>query len=222
MSAYIIVGGGKVGTELAKLLLAEGKDIVIIEKDPDIAKELSQNIDGLIVCGDATNIDTLKDAKIENTDGIAIMSDNDNVNYMVAQFAKKFGVKNIVVRVNDPAKRELLISLGITAAISSTSVIATNVKNALLQGTNKTIMSLGGGKAELMEIPIPDELDGKKILELGMPEDARVVCLYRDGDVVIAHGRIELKKGDIAVVITKSNVAKQFLENFTQSTIQNI
>lgn len=218
---YIIVGGGKTEIELARLLLAEGYEVVIIEKNPDIAKKIAQEIDCLVICGDSTNIDTLKNAKIESAKGIAIMTDDDNSNYMTAQFAKNLNVENIVVRVNDPAKRELVVALGVTAAISVSSVIATNVKNALLIGSSKTIMSLGNGKAELMEIPIPDHLNGKKIVDLGMPEDARVVCLYREGEIVIAHGMVELKSGDIALIVAKSDSVKNFLKIFTPK-IKNI
>lgn len=222
MGLYIIVGGGDSEIELAKLLLGEGHDVVIIEKEEDIAEKLADELECLIINGDATDLETLKDAKIEKADGIAILTNDDNTNLMITQFAKKLNVKTIVVRVNDAAKKDFFTPLGLTAVISPTSVIAKTVKNSLIEGSEKTLMTFGNGKVELMEIPVPDGLVGKKIIDLGMPEEARVACIYRKGDVVIAHGNKVLEKGDVLAVVVKVSAVKELLDKFTLAGIKNV
>jgi len=222
MSLYIIVGGGDSETELAKLLLGEGHDVVVVEKEKAIAEKLASTIECLVINGDAANLETLKDAKIEKAGGIAILTNNDSINLMITQFAKKLNVKTIVVRVNDAAKKDFFTPLGLTAVISPSSVIAKTVRNALVEGSEKTLMAFGNGKAELMEIPLPDGLAGEKILDLGMPEDARVVCIYRKGDIVIAHGNKILEKGDVLVIVAKVSAVKELLNKFSLVGIKKV
>jgi len=209
MALYIIVGGGPIEKDLANILSQEGYDVVLIEKDEDKAKKIAETVNCLVIWGDATNADILKEAKIEIADGIAILTNDDNTNMMISQLAKKFNVESIVVRVNDPAKRELFIPLKITAAISPTSVLVSYFKNALVKGSSKSIMSLANGRAEIIEFPIPEELDGKKIEEIGMSKDVRVGCIYRNGDILIAHGKVVLNKGDVISVIARTDAVKE-------------
>ncbi|CEG13186.1 putative Trk system potassium uptake protein TrkA homolog [groundwater metagenome] len=222
MSLYIIVGGGDSERELAKLLLGEGHDVVVVEKEKEIAEKLAGILECLVINGDAANLETLKDAKIEKADGIAILTNNDSINLMITQFAKKLNVKTIVVRVNDTAKKDFFNPLGLTAVISPTSVIALTVRNSLVEGSEKTLMIFGNGKVELMEIPLPEGLTGKKIVDLGMPEDTRVACIYRKGDIIIAHGNKVLEKGDVLVVITKVGAVKELLGKFALASIKNV
>lgn len=221
MGLYLIIGSGDTEIELARLLLGEGHDVVVVEKEKDAASKAGRILECLVLYGDASNFETLRDAKIEKANGIAILTNNDSTNLMITQFAKKLDVKSIVVRVNDTSKNDFFIPLGLTAVISPTSVIARTVRNALIEGSEKTLMILGNGKAELMEIPLPAGLIGKKILDLGMPEDTRVVCVYRKGDVVIAHGNKILENGDVLVVAAKVGAVKDLLDRMAIARIKD-
>lgn len=214
MALFIIVGGGAIEKSLASLLSSEGNDVVLIEKDDEKAKKVAETVDCLVIWGDATNTDILRDAKIESADGIAILTNDDNSNLMICQLAKRFGVESVVVRVNDPTKRELFIPLKITAAISPTSALVSYFKNALLKGSSRSIMTLANGKAEIMEIPVPEEFDGRKIGDVGMSKDVRIGCVYRNGEVIIAHGNIILNKGDLVTIIAKTDAIKEALKAF--------
>lgn len=214
MALFIIVGGGAIEKNLASLLSHEGNDVVLIEKDDEKAKKVAETVDCLVIWGDATNSDILRDAKIESADGIAILTNDDNSNMMICQLAKRFNVESVVVRVNDPAKRELFIPLQITAAISPTSALVSYFKNALVKGSSRSIMSLANGKAEIMELPIPEEFDGKKVEEIGMSKDVRVGCIYRNGEVLIAHGKVVLNKGDIITIIARTDAIKEAFKTF--------
>ncbi|OQX22512.1 MAG: hypothetical protein BWK75_00530 [Candidatus Altiarchaeales archaeon A3] len=222
MSLYLIIGGGETEIELAKLLLSEGHDVVVVEKEKALAEKAGGILECLVIYGDAANLETLKDAKIEKARGIAILTNDDNTNLMITQFAKKLNVKSIVVRVNDATKKDFFSPLGLTAVVSPSSVIAGTVRNSLIEGSEKTLMILSNGKAELMEIPLPDGLSGKMIIDSGMPEDTRVVCIYRKGEVVIARGNKVLEKGDVLVVVAKNSAVKELLNKLVIVGIKDV
>jgi trk system potassium uptake protein TrkA len=208
----ILVGGGSTGKALANHLINEGHEVVIVEKDGDRAKTLAENLDALIVNGDGSETEILKDAGIEKADAVAIMTPDDNTNLTVCQIAKKFNVPRIVARVNEPSKKDLYIGLEITAAISPTQAVVSYLKNALTQGKSKSMASIAGGNAEVLELKVNnEELDGRKIRDLGLPSGCIVGVIYRNGEVIIGTGDTIVRQGDILTMITKTEVVKEVL-----------
>jgi trk system potassium uptake protein TrkA len=208
----ILVGGGSTGKALANHLINEGHEVVIVEKDGDRAKTLAENLDALIVNGDGSETEILKDAGIEKADAVAIMTPDDNTNLTVCQIVKKFNVPRIVARVNEPSKKDLYIGLEITAAISPTQAVVSYLKNALTQGKSKSMASIAGGNAEVLELKVNnEELDGRKIRDLGLPSGCIVGVIYRNGEVIIGTGDTIVRQGDILTMITKTEVVKEVL-----------
>lgn len=104
----IIVGCGRLGTILVNRLSLLGHSIVIIDNDPDTFKELSNDFSGFTIEGDATEVSVLEKAKVDKADLFLALTNNDNINLMVAQIAKNiYRVQNVMARVYDP-KREVI------------------------------------------------------------------------------------------------------------------
>lgn len=208
----ILVGGGSTGRALATHLIKEGHEVVIVEKDPERAKGLAENLDALIVQGDGSETEILKDAGVEKADAVAIMTPEDNTNLTICQILKKFDVPRIVARVNEPSKKDLYIGLEITAAISPTQAIVSYLKNALTQGRSKSLASIAGGNAEVLELKVDkDSLDGRKIKDLGLPSGSIVGVIFRNGEVIIGDGGTIVRKGDVLTIITKTDVVTDVL-----------
>ncbi|MFH1834960.1 MAG: NAD-binding protein [Methanobacteriota archaeon] len=208
----ILVGGGGTGKALATHLVNEGHEVVIVEKDADRAKNLAENLDALIVHGDGSDTEILKDAGIEKADAVAITTPDDNTNLTVCQILKKFNVPRIVALVNEPSKKDLYISLEITAAISPAQAVISYLKNALTQGKSKSMASIAGGNAEVLEIKMNNEdLDGRKVKDLGLPSGCVVGLVYKNGEVIIGDGDAIVRKGDILTIITKTDVVNDVL-----------
>lgn len=205
----IMIGGGSTAVALAKHLLSENHEVVIIEKDETRAKELAETLDALIVHGDGSDPAILKDAGIDNADAVVVLTRDDNTNLAICQILKKFNIKRIVARVNDPSKRDLYISLGTTAAISPIAAVVSYFKNAITQGTSKSIFSLGKGDAEIIEAELTNpELDGRKIKDIELPKGALIAAISRDGELIIASPNEIVRKGDILLLVTKTEVSK--------------
>ena len=92
----LIIGGGEVGTRLADLFVEEKHEVAVIEKNEDVATELSNSIEALVINGDGTDRKTLVDAGIEDVDYLVTTTDDDKVNLLSCQIAKKYGAKNSV------------------------------------------------------------------------------------------------------------------------------
>jgi len=208
----IIIGCGGTGAALAKHLASEDHEIVVVEKDEERAKSLAESMDALVIHGDGSNTEILKDAGTDKADAVVILTRDDNTNLTICQIVKKFNVKRIVARVNDPSKQDLYIGLEITAAISPIAAIVSYFKNAITQERGRSVVSIGKGKAEIMEIRLTNEkLDGRKIKDAALPSNATIGLISREGEVIIASPETILRKGDLLTVISKTEASKDVI-----------
>ncbi len=203
----IIVGCGNIGKSLGTHLVGEGHEVVIIEKDGERAKSLADSMDVIVIHGDGSSTDILKDAGVERADAVAVLTEDDNTNLTICQILKKFNVPKIVARVNEPDKKDLYIGLEITASISIVSAAVSQIKNALTKERGRSMMSIAGGNAEVIEIKLTnDKLDGKKTKDIGLPYGALIGVVYRKGEVIIGTDETILKTDDVLTIITKTEV----------------
>ena len=114
-SSYtVIIGCGRLGANLANTLSGEGENVLILDKEKDSFRKLSSSFGGLAVEGDGTELDTLKAADVQRADTVVAVTDNDNINIMIAQMAKEcFSVKKVISRLFDPERECVYQELGI-------------------------------------------------------------------------------------------------------------
>ena len=114
-SSYtVIIGCGRLGANLANALSEEGENVLILDKEKDSFRKLSSSFGGLAVEGDGTELDTLKAADIQRADTVIAVTNNDNINIMIAQIAKEcFSVKKVISRLFDPERECVYQELGI-------------------------------------------------------------------------------------------------------------
>ena len=114
-SSYtVIIGCGRLGANLANTLSEEGENVLILDKEKDSFRKLSSSFGGLSVEGDGTELDTLKAADVQRADTVIAVTNNDNINIMIAQIAKEcFSVKKVISRLFDPERECVYQELGI-------------------------------------------------------------------------------------------------------------
>ena len=99
----IIVGCGRLGANLANTLSDSGGNIIIIDNNPDAFRKLSPSYGGIVLTGDATEMNVLHDAEIEKATAVISVTNKDNTNIMVAQLAKEmFNIEHVIARLYDP------------------------------------------------------------------------------------------------------------------------
>jgi trk system potassium uptake protein len=127
----LIVGCGRVGSSVAKRMLAAGNDVSVLDEDPEAVAQLEkgqtqgwEDMGGSFTVGTALEIDALMEAGIDNADAFIASTDGDNTNLVIAQIAKKrFNVPKVVVRVLDPARSDWYSEQGLLTVCPTKTAI---------------------------------------------------------------------------------------------------
>lgn len=127
----IIVGCGRVGAELARILSIDGHEVTIIDQNAEAFSRLQEGLDVKTLVGDGTDMETLVRAGIHDAQAFAAVTNGDNRNIMAAQIAQRmFNVPNVVCRIYDPLRQQTYKVLGLRS-ISPTIVGAKLLRNDL-------------------------------------------------------------------------------------------
>ena len=194
----VIVGGGKVGFYLAKTLLENGHDPFIIEVDRDRCAMISNQLDIPVFCGDGSSVDLLQNSLFDDISAFAAVTGLDEVNLVACQLGKKlFRSCKTVARVNDPKNVSVMYKLGVDIPISTTDNIS-----RLLERENQLV------------IPDTYQWGSVPIQELGLPEEAIIVSVTRQGEFFIPNGNTRLHRQDVIILISRDSAVHQICTIF--------
>src|SRR5919202_529298 len=128
----VVVGGGKVGYHLTKALMAEGQEVLVIEKSRDKSDRIVRELGAVSIQGDGAEVTTLESAGVARADVVAAVTGHDEDNLVIAQVAKRrFGVPRTVARVNNPRNEFIFSKLGIDATVSATQIILSVIQQSI-------------------------------------------------------------------------------------------
>jgi len=196
----IIVGCGRVGSELAFRLFQKGHQVTVIDQNEQAFNNLNTDFRGRTVEGEAMNRDVLHRAGIETADGLVAVTNSDPLNAVVSHLARSvYGIKNIVVRNYDPVYRPLYETFGLQI-ISSSSWGAQRLEEMLYHAEMHTVFSAGNGEVEIYEFAITQPWDGHLLGELISSSDCVAVSLTRAGTAILPKHETQLTEGDILLV----------------------
>ena len=209
----IIVGCGRVGAELAKLLSGEGHDVVIIDKTPEALKRLGDTFNGLTMVGNGFDLALLKQVGIEKADAFCAVTDGDNTNLISAQVAKKiFSVPKVFARVYDPQRAHIYAALGLDI-ISGTMLFSAMLRDKIIESRFSSYL-IESKDLGVIEIEAKNDLVGKTIQDINIPGDFIVVALRRMQGVVIPEPKTVLKNKDILMGVVKVSSLQAVREKF--------
>lgn len=192
----IVVGCGRVGSELAARLDAAGHSIAIIDKVERSFRRLPEKFGGQTVVGFGFDRDHLLQAGILHADAVAAVTSGDNSNILSARIAKEtFGIKNVVARIYDPRRAVIYQRLGIQTVATVTWTTEQAVKR-LIPDAIEPEWSDPAGKMLLIERNIPDSLCGSKIESLNSV-NARVVMVTRANKTRLSQPELIGQEGDV-------------------------
>jgi trk system potassium uptake protein TrkA len=122
----IVIGCGRVGSNVAKQLDNEGWDVVAIDEKEEALGRLGESWHGGFVVGHGMDVGVLHEAGIEGADAVIVATDGDNTNLVVGQVAqKRYGIADVVVRVLDPARAKFYASRGLRTVCPTSTAIET-------------------------------------------------------------------------------------------------
>jgi trk system potassium uptake protein TrkA len=202
----LIAGGGKVGANLARVLLAQGKhEVTLIEQRHDRFERLEHEFEHQVLIGDATEIFVLERAGIARPpDIVAALTGDDEDNLIICQLSKeKYGVQKVIARVNDPRNQAHFDLLGISPTVSATRGLMALIEHEVPEHDLVHLLELRKENLEIVEVQIDNGAPaaGKTVEKLDLPEGSRLISIMRNGRSEIAVGSTELQPGDQVLAI---------------------
>ena len=193
----IIVGCGRVGSELANALSAERHEVVVIDLNPLSFGRLSREFEGRMLTGVGFDRDTLLKADIEGAQALAASTDSDNVNIVVAVTAKEtFNVPHVVARIYDPQVAEIYRREGIPT-VTPTIWAANTMKTMIVHPPLASLSTCGSGEVQFLTVEVPNALAGRTVQDFTLPGEALVGAVVRRGQAMIATTNTRLEAGDV-------------------------
>lgn len=202
-----IAGAGNAGRAIARELIANGHQVLLIDKNPKALKmESVPSAEWLLA--DACEISSLDKAKLDICQVMVAATGDDKVNLVASLLAKtEYGVPRVVARVNHP-KNEWLFdsSWGVDVAVSTPRIIAALVEEAVSVGDVVRLFSLKAGEANLVELTLPDNSTciGKTVAEIELPDDASLAAIIRDGHVITPAAHDVFSAGDELIFVASA------------------
>ncbi|MEW5705615.1 MAG: NAD-binding protein [Actinomycetota bacterium] len=198
---YIIVCGcGRVGAQLATMLSNEGHDVVVIDSSADSFRRLGSGFNGLTIVGNGFDERVLEKAGIEKADVFAAVTNLDNTNIMAGQVAKKlYDVPKVISRVYYPDREKTYHRLGLET-ICGTTLVAKRVRDRIL-GHDLAVEESLNQKTRFTEMKATPALVGKKVAEIEIPNQFRLVEIIRNNEAIIVSSDTKIALGDTIIAV---------------------
>lgn len=203
----LIVGGGKVGYYLARSLVNEGHEILLIEKEAKKCDRIAEELGSVVMRGDGCEASTLGDAGTDRADIVVAVTGDDEDNLVVCQVAKKkFGVGRTIARINNPKNEEVFRRLGIDVTVSSTNVILEHLEHELPTRNLIHLMSFRNRTGlEIVELRLPptSPIIGRRLRDVELPPDSIVTLIVNEREgALVPSGDTLLHANDEIVAVT--------------------
>ncbi|MDQ1705650.1 MAG: trk/ktr system potassium uptake protein [Frankiaceae bacterium] len=194
-----IAGAGNVGRSIARELLDNGHEVLLIEREPKALKKQTVP-DAAWLLADACELDSLEEARLQDCTVVVAATGDDKVNLVVSLLAKtEFGVPRVVARINHP-KNEWLFneSWGVDVAVSTPRLLSALVEEAVTVGDLVRLLSFRRGQANLVEVTLPPDapIAGHRVGSITWPTDVVLVAILRDTRVITPSPDDPLEAGD--------------------------
>jgi trk system potassium uptake protein len=203
----IVAGGGKVGSNVTRSLLAMGHEVTLVEQERDRFEQLEAELGVVVLLGDATEIHVLERAGIARPpDFLLAVTGDDEDNIVIAQLAKEgYEVPKVIARVNDPRNQAHFDLLGITQTVCATSGLLGLVEHEVPEHGLVKLLELRREGFEVVELQVPagSPAAGKRVAGLALPEGSRLVSVMRGGVAELAVGETVIRPGDQVVAVLK-------------------
>jgi trk system potassium uptake protein TrkA len=203
----IVAGGGKVGFFLARELIDQGHEVLIIENNPERAEFIANELGNVVLRGNADEASTLADAGAERADVVIAVTGDDPRNLVLLQVAKRrFGARRTIARINDPRNENLFHMLGIDATMNATQVMLSVLEQEIPQSNLVPLLRLRNTDVEVVEaiVDARSRVTGQPLNSVDLPPESTIAVVVRRGSAFFPNGSTVLEAGDEVVALTRS------------------
>src|SRR3982751_198244 len=213
----LIVGGGKVGWNLARELIDKGEEVTLIESERRRYLVIEQELEHAVQYGDATELWVLERAGIQRADLVVAVTGDDEDNLLICQVAKeKYLCERIIARVNNPRNLDHFKLLGIQPAVSATDLILRLIEHEVPRYGLVHLLDLPEERLEIIELVVSDEAPaaGKRVADVTLPEGALVISVLRDGAGFVPKADTIVQAGDEVLVVLDPGLEEDITRRF--------
>ena len=208
----VIIGAGMIGSHLARLLIKEECDVVVVDKNGDVCQELSQELEIVTIRGDATKPKTLENAGVKNADAVVVLTGSDETNLIVSLIAKQVGAEYVVTRLGALHYDETVLkNLGIDLVVYPEAAAAGYISQIITKPEVLDLTFLSRGDAEIIELKVKPEsrIAGKKLSEIQQPKGARIIAVVKDGRLSIPENDTVIEPESKILVLSKVDSVRE-------------
>jgi trk system potassium uptake protein TrkA len=197
----VVVGCGRVGSQLATLLSVEGHNVVVIDRDETAFRRLGSTFNGVTIKGLGFDEEVLEEAGLREADAFAAVTNLDNTNLMAAEVARKlFGVKHVVARLYNPVRERTYQQLNLDY-VCGTTLVAESLMEKIKSGHGHHLSTVGD--VEVIEFKCSAYTEGKRIRDIEIDHGFRICAVLRGAATFIPKDDTIIKLGDIVIAAVK-------------------
>ncbi|WP_052341304.1 Trk system potassium transporter TrkA [Salinarimonas rosea] len=211
----VVVGGGNVGLNLAKMLAREAPYVrlKIIEHSRERAEFVSRELGdrAVVLHGDALDTDVLEEANAGSAETVVAVTNDDETNIFSSVLAKRMGCKRAITLVNKTSYEPIMPSLGIDAVVSPNAI---TISTILRHVRHRSVSALYTLREEFGEVIEAKAQAGSKLVsgpinEIGLPDGMLIGAVVRGEQVVIPHGDFRVQAGDSVIAMVTYKALKK-------------
>ena len=214
----LIVGGGKVGLNLTRELVAKGHEVTLIEGDRSLYLRIEQELEHAVQYGDGTELWVLDRAGIQRADLVVAVTGDDEDNILICQVAKeKYLCDRIIARCNNPRNLQHFKLLGIVPAVSATDLILNLIEHEVPGHGLVHLLDLPDEQLEIIEVEVVAgaPAEGRRVSDLGLPEGSLVISvLPRGGGGFVPKADTVINVGDEVLIVLDPGLEEAITAQF--------
>ncbi len=204
----IVVGAGEIGRHLAERLSREANEVIVIEEDDRLARDLEQQLDAKVIHGDGSSVSLLLEAGLDQCGLFMALTTSNSTNLICSSIAKKLGAAQVVCRVHPSIQREEPFfnfrgEFNIDFIFSSERLAALELSKYIRNPDSLFVEEIARGKIEIQQLALGEHCaaSGETLESLKLPERVRIGAVQRGNKVLIPTAKDKLQAGDLVTLI---------------------
>lgn len=215
VNRVLIVGGGKISTYLAALLLKMKMKVKIIEQDEERCRKLSEEYPELVVvCGDGSDQEVLESESLHSFDAFLALTGRDEENLIISLYAAQQGISKVVTKSNRQNYAGIARDVGLDSVVSPKIITAAHILKVVrgMENSQGSVMNalyrIADGAAEAMEFYVTKATRnlGIPLKELKLKSGILLAVVVRGHEIIIPEGTTSIKDGDSVILVSKSPI----------------
>jgi trk system potassium uptake protein TrkA len=219
----LIAGGGKVGWNLARELMAKDHEITLVESDRERYLRIEEELEHAVQYGDATEMWILERAGIQRADLVIAVTGDDEDNIVISQMAKeKYLCERIIARVNNPRNRQWFALLGIQPAVSATDLILRLIEHEVPSYGLVHLLDLQDERLEIIEVEVVEGAPaaGRRVADVPLPDGSLIISVLRPEGGFVPQADTVINVGDEILLVLDPGLEEAITEQFAPESVR--